>query len=74
MIVVADTSPINYLLLINQLDLLPHLFQPIIIPDTVRPSAASILENRQRLPWLKTYQQICWLSMNAWDDELFKRC
>jgi predicted nucleic acid-binding protein len=36
MIVVADTSPINYLLLINQIDLLPRLFQKIIIPDVVR--------------------------------------
>ncbi|KPQ34695.1 MAG: putative nucleic acid-binding protein, contains PIN domain [Phormidium sp. OSCR] len=36
MIVVADTSPINYLLLINQIDLLPYLFQDIIIPDVVR--------------------------------------
>lgn len=36
MIVVADTSPINYLLLINQIDSLPRLFQQIIIPDAVR--------------------------------------
>jgi predicted nucleic acid-binding protein len=36
MIVIADTSPINYLLLINQIDLLPLLFQQIIIPDMVR--------------------------------------
>jgi predicted nucleic acid-binding protein len=36
MIVVADTSPINYLLLIGQIDLLPRLFQQIIIPDKVR--------------------------------------
>ncbi len=36
MIVVADTSPINYLLLINQIDLLPRLFQQIVIPDEVR--------------------------------------
>lgn len=36
MIVVADTSPINYLLLIDQIDLLPRLFQAIIIPNEVR--------------------------------------
>ena len=36
MIVVSDTSPINYLLLINQIDLLPRLFEQIIIPDVVR--------------------------------------
>jgi predicted nucleic acid-binding protein len=36
MIVVADTSPINYLLLIDQIDLLPRLFQQVIIPDMVQ--------------------------------------
>jgi predicted nucleic acid-binding protein len=36
MIVVSDTSPVNYLLLIDQIDLLPRLFQQIIIPDVVR--------------------------------------
>jgi predicted nucleic acid-binding protein len=36
MIVVADTSPINYLLLIDQIDLFPRLFQQVIIPDVVR--------------------------------------
>ena len=35
MIVVADTSPINYLLMIDQIDLLPRLFQQVIIPDQV---------------------------------------
>lgn len=59
MIVVADTSPINYLLLIDQLDLLPRLFQQVIVPDVVRdemldPSAPLVL--RQWIanppPWL----------------------
>ncbi|MCM1983774.1 DUF3368 domain-containing protein [Lyngbya confervoides] len=36
MIVVSDTSPINYLLLIDQIDLLPRLFQQVIIPGIVR--------------------------------------
>lgn len=36
MIVVADTSPINYLMLIGQIDLLPSLFQQIIIPNVVQ--------------------------------------
>ena len=59
MIVVADTSPINYLLLIDQIDLLPRLFQQVIVPDVVRdemldPSAPLVL--RQWIanppPWL----------------------
>ena len=36
MIVVSNTSPINYLLLIDQIDLLPYLFEKIIIPEVVR--------------------------------------
>jgi predicted nucleic acid-binding protein len=36
MIVVADTSPILYLLLLNQLELLPQLYQHILIPSIVR--------------------------------------
>lgn len=49
MIVVSDTSPINYLLLIDQIDLIPGLFQQIIIPDVVRdemldPSAPLVLQ------------------------------
>ncbi|MDX2099544.1 MAG: DUF3368 domain-containing protein [Leptolyngbyaceae cyanobacterium bins.59] len=49
MIVVSDTSPINYLLLIGQMDLLPRLFGQIMIPDVVRaemldPGAPPILQ------------------------------
>lgn len=36
MTVVSDTSPILYLLLIDQLDLLPRLYQTITIPDVVQ--------------------------------------
>jgi len=36
MIVVCDTSPICYLLLINQIEVLPQLFGQVIIPQAVR--------------------------------------
>lgn len=59
MIVVADTSPLNYLLLIGQIDLLPQLFQEVIIPEAVRdecldPDAPKILREWIRNPpvWL----------------------
>jgi hypothetical protein len=32
MIVVADTSPINYLLLIKEIDILPKMYRKIVIP------------------------------------------
>ena len=35
MIIISDTSPINYLILIGQIDLLPQLFEQIIIPEAV---------------------------------------
>ncbi|WP_292877148.1 hypothetical protein [Nostoc sp. NMS1] len=35
MIIVSNTSPINYLILIGQINLLPELFQQIIIPQAV---------------------------------------
>ncbi|NES85628.1 MAG: DUF3368 domain-containing protein [Moorea sp. SIO2B7] len=60
MIVVADTSPLNYLVLIDQIDLLPQLFQEIIIPDVVRdemldPGAPTVLQQWIANPpdWLK---------------------
>lgn len=35
MIVVADTSPINYLCIIEQIDLLSELFGTVVIPQAV---------------------------------------
>lgn len=35
MIIVSNTSPINYLVLIGQIELLPELFQKILIPEAV---------------------------------------
>lgn len=63
MIVVSDTSPINYLLLIDRIDLLPRLFQRIIIPDVVReemldPGAPAILQQ-----WIASPPS--WLTIQA---------
>lgn len=35
MIVVADSSPLHYLILIEQADLLPRLYSEVVIPDAV---------------------------------------
>ncbi len=35
MIVIADTSPINYLLLIGEVEILPKLFGDVLIPQAV---------------------------------------
>ena len=36
MIVIADTSPINYLILIGEIDVLPALYDSVLIPPSVR--------------------------------------
>jgi predicted nucleic acid-binding protein len=36
MIVVADTGPINYLIAIAHIELLPKLYGRILFPDSVR--------------------------------------
>ena len=41
MIVVSDTSPLNYLLLIELQDILPQLFQRMLIPEAVRQELQS---------------------------------
>jgi predicted nucleic acid-binding protein len=35
MIVIADATPLNYLILIPQADLLPQLFDRVLIPPAV---------------------------------------
>jgi predicted nucleic acid-binding protein len=35
MIVVSDTSPVCYLLLINQIDILPILYSSVTIPQAI---------------------------------------
>jgi predicted nucleic acid-binding protein len=36
MIVVADTSPINYLLVIQEIDVLPKMYGQVVVPRTVQ--------------------------------------
>jgi predicted nucleic acid-binding protein len=49
-LVIADTSPINYLLLIGHIEILPALFQKVILPGEVRdelshPKAPPVVRN-----------------------------
>lgn len=58
MIVISDTSPINYLVLIDEIDLLAKLFQEIVIP----PSVLSELQRNETPDEVKA-----WLATNpAW--------
>lgn len=63
MIVVADTSPLNYLILIRQQDLLPKLFQRVFVPPEVLlelgdPDAPLVVRS-----WLQNRPE--WLEVKA---------
>jgi len=40
-LVIADTGPLNYLILIGHIDLLPVLFERVVLPTTVQTELAS---------------------------------
>src|SRR3989442_11830616 len=63
MIVVSDTTPLNYLVLVGKQDILPLMFGQVIVPEAVMrelQSAAAPPEVRQwlnsRPAWLETKQ------------------
>ncbi|MGG6264814.1 DUF3368 domain-containing protein [Leptolyngbya sp. AN03gr2] len=63
MIVISDTSPLCYLLLIDLIDLLPELYRQVIIPETIRdelsaPKSPSIVQ-----AWIT--QPPAWLEIRA---------
>jgi predicted nucleic acid-binding protein len=60
MIVVADASPINYLILIEDIDILSKMYGRVVIPHAVyeellRPSAPEVVRNwiGQMPSWLE---------------------
>lgn len=52
MIVVADTSPINYLILTRQIDLLPRLYGNVLIPPAVLKELSDPLAPESVQLWL----------------------
>ena len=60
MIVVSDTSPLNYLILVGQVDLLPAIFNRVVTPPAVmvelsHPGAPTLVRGWAALPpkWLE---------------------
>jgi predicted nucleic acid-binding protein len=77
MIVVADTSPINYLILIEEIDILTKMYGRVVIPPAVReellrPSAPEVVRSwMSQLPeWLeiKTPLNVPDASLSALDS------
>ena len=54
MIVISDTSPLNYLVLLDEIELLPKLFGTIIIPPAVLSELQRIEAPIEVKAWLST--------------------
>ena len=63
MIVVSDTSPICYLLLIREVDILPKLYQKVLIPTTVEQELAHPKSPQLIQAWIQDQPQ--WLTVQA---------
>ncbi len=63
MLVVSNTSPISYLVAINQIALLPRLFENITIPETVRNELNSPKAPLEVQSWIASPPT--WLSVQA---------
>jgi predicted nucleic acid-binding protein len=63
MIVISDTSPINYLVLIDEIDLLPTLFGEVIIPQAVLSELQRAEAPNEVTAWLATNP--AWLELRT---------
>ncbi|MGD0831162.1 MAG: hypothetical protein ABR907_09485 [Terracidiphilus sp.] len=52
MIVVADSTPINYLILIGEIDILPNLYGRVIIPPAVREELGRLRAPARVRTWI----------------------
>jgi predicted nucleic acid-binding protein len=65
MIVVSDTSPINYLLLVGLIDLLPQLYGRVIIPEAVYSELSDPAAPEPIRVWIKQLPR--WVEIHAVD-------
>jgi predicted nucleic acid-binding protein len=63
MLVVSDTSPLCYLLLIDQIDLLPKIYGRVVIPQAVRDELADERSPQLVKSWIE--QPPDWLEIQV---------
>ena len=61
MIVISDTSPLNYLVMVGKQDILPMLFGKIIVPEAVMRELQARAAPPEVRQWLRTRPN--WLEM-----------
>lgn len=66
--VVADTGPLNYLVLINAIEALPRLFEVVFIPEAVRTELDHLETPQVVRRWLQSSPT--WLKVHALPQEI----
>ena len=73
-LIVADTSPLVYLVLIDHIDILPRLFEAVLIPDAVQAELQSLLAPAAVQDWASALPS--WVEvrqvLNLPDDAAFR--
>ncbi len=74
MIIVADTSPINYLILIDAIHVLPELYQKVVVPNAVFEELQNEQTPKKVREWINNLPE--WFVVNQvtvlLDAELFE--
>ena len=60
-LVIADTGPVNYLILIGHIDLLPRMFERVVLPAAVQTELASSLAPPAVQRWIADFP--AWLEI-----------
>jgi predicted nucleic acid-binding protein len=69
MIVISDTSPINYLILIGEIDILEKLFRRIVVPQAVFNELQHTKTPQRVKDWIENAPS--WLQVKQADASLF---
>ena len=74
-LVIADTGPLNYLILIGHIDLLPVLFERVVLPTTVQGELASSKAPPSVRHWiadLPAWLEVCEAPLSQGEDASLK--
>lgn len=55
MIVVSDTSPLNYLVIVGKQDILPLLFGQVVVPEAVMRELQAAAAPPEVQQWLRSH-------------------
>lgn len=67
MIVVADSSPLHYLILLQEIDLLHHVYAEVVVPEPVADELRAVGSPRRVNDWMS--RPPSWLIVVAVMDE-----